>query len=76
MSKSVFSSSDIYPLSDIFHSFPKYTVIHQLEEVFLEVILGILTLFSIEINILLQPRRLIELKYSMDFSNLQTKICV
>ena len=51
----------------------KDRVIHQLEEILLKGILGLLSLISVEFNVLLQPWSLVEFNHPMNSLQLHTK---
>ena len=56
-------------------TFPK-TVIHQLKEIFLKGVFSHLSLFGVEVNVLLQPWSLVELNHSVDIFQHHTKFLV
>ena len=51
----------------------KDRVIHQLEEILLKGVLGLLSLLCVEFNVLLQPWTLVEFNDSMNCLQLHTK---
>ena len=51
----------------------KHRVIHQLEEILLKHVLGLLSLLCAEFNVLFQPWSLVEFNYPMNCLQLHTK---
>ena len=51
-------------------------VVHQLEEIFLKGVFSHLSLFGVEVNVLLQPWSLVEFNHSVDFVQHHTKFLV
>ena len=68
------STNHIHMIPDIFHGFSKDRVVHQLEEIFLELLLCIWTCICVELDVALEPRLFLETYTSMNLLNPQTEI--
>ena len=51
----VVDEPDVDPIPDVFHCFPEYRVVHQFEEILLEVLSTFGTQVRIELDIFFQP---------------------
>lgn len=60
-------------LTQILHGLSKHRIIHQLVEIFLKVIRGVLSSFCVEINIGLKPWTLLKHQDSMDSCHLHSQ---